>query len=451
MIVTGLKEIWAHKFRSILTMFGIILGVSSLVAMSAVVKGMENGLKEALSASGGLEKIRIEAEDDLPDYQKHLQDQAKGLTMHDVYALQNSSTIAHTVTPNLDRHRWRGGIQMEYKGKYTYPYIFSGTWPSAAEINDHVIEHGRMFTHLDNELNNSVCVIGTGIRDELFGSPTETGEPIVPIGEVINIENTPFTVIGMFQHYESEKARRERELAAQNAPGSDSGPARNKGRGGSDHWAFRVKNNTVYVPLNTMLLKLSSGDEATPSTDPRLSEIHMKIDSFDQLEHALQQVRNILMVAHNGIEDFAFTTQEDWAEQITVQIKNARNSGMIIASICLIVGGIGIMNIMLASISERVREIGIRKAVGARTEDVFAQIIIESVVVAMLGALAGLVVSNMLVRGIEMITPSDNAPVVTLGSMIVAFCCSTLIGILAGLYPAIKASRMHPIQALRYD
>jgi putative ABC transport system permease protein len=185
--------------------------------------------------------------------------------------------------------------------------------------------------------------------------------------------------------------------------------------------------------------------------DPRLSSVEVKIKDINSLTPALQQMRNILLSTHKGIEDFTFRTQEDWAENIAVFIKNARLSGGMIAAISLLVGGIGIMNIMLASISERVREIGIRKSVGATTADVFVQILVESVVLAVLGGLAGLGVSFLLVQGLASLSPTDNTPVITFAAMTMAFAASVAIGIVAGLVPAFKASGLHPIQALRYD
>ncbi len=196
----------------------------------------------------------------------------------------------------------------------------------------------------------------------------------------------------------------------------------------------------------------SGGAVANTATgDPRLSSLELRIAGVEHLPEALQQIRNVLMCTHKGIEDFTFRTQEDWAEQINTFIHNARLSGGLIAGISLLVGGIGIMNIMLASISERVREIGIRKSVGAGTLDIFVQILVESVVIAILGGLTGLVTSFALVHLIGSFSPTDNAPIVTVTALAIAFGFSVLVGVAAGIFPAFKAARLNPIQALRYE
>ncbi|MCC6232022.1 MAG: ABC transporter permease [Verrucomicrobiales bacterium] len=465
-MLVGLKEIWAHKARSILTMFGIILGVSSLVAMSALVRGMENGMKEALVATGGLEKIRLEPQSELPVWQRHLAEQAVGVTLADVKALQANAPLLKQIVPAYEIMRWGGAAAVfSYQGRNTRSTILAGTWPGYAEVNEHVIEHGRMITDLDNELVRSVCVIGTGLRDELFGSPEETGREIIPIGERITINGQSFTVVGLLQHYESEQARREREYrkTAGQTNTVATGPSRSRGwggRGGGGGWIFRMKNYTAMIPLQTMFLKFRAAtvnpNAAANASEPtvadyRLSAVHFRVPSMEDLEPALQQARNVLMFSHRGIEDFTFRTQEDWAAEINTFIRATRTNGTIIAAISLIVGGIGIMNIMLASISERVREIGIRKAVGATTGLIFLQILVESVVISMMGGVAGLGFSFGVVQLIGAFTPTDNAPEVTVMSLSVAFGFSVLVGILAGLYPAIRASRFHPIQALRYE
>ncbi|MCW5559174.1 MAG: FtsX-like permease family protein, partial [Verrucomicrobiae bacterium] len=249
----------------------------------------------------------------------------------------------------------------------------------------------------------------------------------------------------------------EQERAAALTSGATNAPSsvrRNRGWGGGGgrrgNFAFWIKNNTVYLPLNTMWMKMKSGESNAPAV-PKLSSLEIKLRDAKRINEALTQVRNVLMVTHRGIEDFSFRTQEDRAEEIDTFIRNARVSGGLIAGISLLVGGIGIMNIMLASISERIREIGIRKAVGAGDGSVFIQIVIESTVIAVVGGLLGLVTSFAFIRLISALTPTDNAPVVTASSMGLAFGASAAIGILAGLLPALRAARMNVIQSLRYD
>jgi len=278
-ISIGFKEIWAHKFRSLLTMMGIILGVSSLVAMSALVKGMENGMREALIAIGGLEKVRVE-DQDIPTFQLHLAEEAVGTTMNDVYALQQSAPLVTMVTPEM---RMRNPV-LTRASKAFSPFNCIGTWPNALEMNQHVVEHGRMFNEIDDENANSVCVIGTMIRDELFGSPEKEGREIIPIGEQINLNGQPLTIIGMFQHYESEQDRKIR-LLEKGKPKEESGPVRSrgwgggKGRGGSG--IFRWKNVTIYISISMMWLKFRSAQGTYYAADPRLLSRSFKVQTSD--------------------------------------------------------------------------------------------------------------------------------------------------------------------------
>src|SRR5262245_3877246 len=264
-IAVGLKELWAHKFRSILTMIGFSLGVASLVGMAAIIKGMENGMRESMIAIGGADKVWLE-EEDVPAEQEHLADQAPGRTMIDAIALRDSAPLLRLVSPEMGIR----GVTLTRGEKSAIPGECVGVSPAVIDMNLHTLEHGRFFTDLDEEHANPVCVIGTGIRDDLFGSPETTGKEVVPLGEIIYLNEQPFTIVGMFERYEGEQEKRQRELAKKHGREPKAGPSRMRGWGRGGNWAFTRKNQTIYMPLSTAWLRFRAAGETNGIPDNRL-------------------------------------------------------------------------------------------------------------------------------------------------------------------------------------
>ena len=289
---------------------------------------------------------------------------------------------------------------------------------------------------MEDTLARRVCVIGTGIRDQLFGEPEASGREVIPVGETIVINGQPFAIIGMFAHYEGEQDAKERQK-----------PAAERRR--QPQFVFQIKNNTIYIPLGTMLATFRSGAGADGGPDPRLTTLNATVADRSLLEGALQQMRNVLLLRHHGIEDFAFRTQEEEAEAIQTAIGNAQLSGNLIAALALLAGGIGISNIMLAGIAARLREIGIRKSVGATSGQIFCELISESVAISGLGGFIGIGASFLLVDAIGWLTPAENTPLITFSAIVTGLLAAVLTGVMAGFIPALRASRLSPVEALQ--
>ena len=198
-----------------------------------------------------------------------------------------------------------------------------------------------------------------------------------------------------------------------------------------------------------MRFKVSSGTDDTP--EPNLTDIDIKVANLNHMEKALDQVRNILLHTHNGVEDFEFSTYASRIASAEKRIKNANLIGLIISALSLFVGGIGIMNIMLASINERIREIGTFKAIGATNLSIFIQIMMESSTLAIMGGLSGLPTSFGSIWLLTQLITQQNMPIITSEALLIGITFSILTGIIAGLFPAYKTSQLNPIEALRYE
>ncbi|RYD69163.1 MAG: ABC transporter permease, partial [Verrucomicrobiaceae bacterium] len=233
-LLIGLKEIWAHKFRSFLTMLGVILGVASLLSMFALTAGMAKGMREYMQQVGGIERVDIDTQD-LPEHQQALADLSPGRTVADAEAIKKNVPGVAAVTPISTL-----GNAAITQGANTFRYPVSGCWPDYVEINKHVVEHGRNLCFLDIDEAKRVCVIGRLAVERLWPDKTD----IDPVGKTISINDRPFTVVGVFEYYEREEDKRRRELGLK--------PEFGRNRGGRARGPFDRKNSTIIVPISTM-------------------------------------------------------------------------------------------------------------------------------------------------------------------------------------------------------
>lgn len=427
-ISIGLREIAAHKFRTCLSMLGIVLGVSSLIATMALTRGIEEGTRIFMQQMGGLEFVSIINKE--PSSRKYeFANLSPGRTLRDAEAIRRSASFISHVSPEISLNT---AVATEGGGN-PERFVVRGVYPDHFVIGMHQTDAGRSLTTLDIERGSRCAVVGSSVAKKIWpGLPPE-----LVVGRTMLIDSRPFEVVGVLAFYEMEEQTR----------------ARRAGRNPARRWdPFRQKNETVLVPFTTMFHEFRSGAFPLDSLESmKLETLAVRVGDLENFHPALDQVRGILDITHRGVDDFDLETRQDWFDRMESSVRAARLSGGLISAISLVVGGIGIMNIMLASISERVREIGIRLAVGARQRDIFWQILIESMLVSLIGGLLGIVASLGLIEILKSIAPEQNVPVLTWDAVVFAVGFAIVAGLFSGLYPAAKASGIDPITALRYE
>jgi len=405
----GVQNLLVHGLRSLLTMLGMIFGVAAVVAMLSIGAGARQKVM-ALIEQMGVHNLIVEAKETL-EWQAHdkLRKISPGLTLQDYRVIQDdlngvvASTPRKKMTPS----------KIIPKAQQDMPTII-GVNPNYQQIAGLHLLSGRFFDQSDEDRGTTVCVLGAAAKWSLFGSAD-------PMGQSIKVNEQWFRVIGVVSP----------QLSSQ----SDSAAV-----GGVD------LNNNIYIPLQSAIMRLE--DSYTDVRD-EIDGIYFNLADNANIPESAQVVRAILDSSHHGADDFSIIVPAELlAEQ--KRTEHLFNTVMVaIASISLLVGGIGIMNIMLASILERTREIGLRRAVGARQSDIVRQFVVEATMISFAGGTIGVIFGFVISRLIAWL--AGWSTIVTFSSIALAFLVSISVGLVFGIYPATKAAKLDPVEAIRYE
>jgi putative ABC transport system permease protein len=405
----GLQNLLLHRLRSLLTMLGMIFGVAAVVSMLSIGAGARQKVM-ALIEQMGVHNLIVEAKETL-DFQAYrkIRKISPGLTFQDYRVIRDDVGDIVAATP---RKRMTPTKTLP-KSQQDPPTVY-GVNPSYLQIAGlHVLE-GRFFNDQEETDGEPVCVLGAAARSSLFGAAD-------PIGQYVKTNEQWFRVIGVA----SPQLSSQTEVAG--VPMQD-------------------LNNTMYVPLNSAILRL---EDSYSDRRDEIDGMYLKVRDNADMGSVAQVVRAILDSSHHGASDYSVIVP---AELLAEQKRTERlfNAVMVaIASISLLVGGIGIMNIMLASILERTREIGVRRAIGARQSDIIRQFVVEATLISFVGGTLGIVFGFIMSRLIALL--AGWSTIVTATSILLAFIVSISVGLVFGIYPAMKAARLDPVEAIRYE
>jgi putative ABC transport system permease protein len=405
----GLENLASHKLRSLLTMLGMIFGVAAVVAMLSIGAGAQQKVM-AFIEQLGVRNLIVEAKEARNDQElQKVRKISPGLTLRDYQIIRQNVSDIKEATP---RKRFTP-TKILPKPLQDAPIVY-GVEPSYLEIGHLRVTEGRFFDASDNAAAAPVCVLGAAAKDSLFGASQA-------VGEYIKLNEMWCHVIGI--------------AGPQLAPESDVSGVRTEDM-----------NNLVYAPLNSVLYRL---EDSQSWLKDEIDGMYLHLASTDTSVTNAEVVRGILNSSHHDAGDFSVIVP---AELLAQQKRTEQlfNTVMVaIASISLLVGGIGIMNIMLAAILERTREIGVRRAIGARRWDIIRQFVIEATLISFAGGLLGVVVGFAMSQLIAWL--AGWSTVVTISSILLAFVVSISVGLIFGIYPAVKAARLDPVEAIRYE
>ncbi len=405
-MVGALASLGRHKLRSFLTMLGMIFGVGAVIAMLSIGAGAEHESLQMI-ANLGIRNIIIQAKEFKEEELRQIRTESLGVSMRDVQALE---TIIKP-KPLISASRLVKTYQVISDNGRSDSRVLgvSSTYPVIQNLK---LLQGSFFLPADEESNAQVCVLGIVAKQKLFG-----------FGDVldrqIKVNDVWLKVVGVLADANLEKQEFE-GVKVQNP------------------------NNDIYIPITTAIRKFDK-----ESVENELNEIIVQIGPEAEIKEQASTINNLMSVMHRYVDDYSIVVPEKLLEQ------NQKTQGIFnvvmgaIASISLLVGGIGIMNIMLASVLERTNEIGLRRAIGARKLDIRMQFMAEAIAISLAGGLIGIALGYGISSAVAAF--SGWSTIITAGSIGLSFGVSSVIGLIFGIYPAVQASNLDPIECLRYE
>jgi putative ABC transport system permease protein len=406
----ALIAVRAHKLRAALTVLGIVVGVATVIAMVSIVTGFNNSMVRNFQSFGAtlVQFQKYEARFG-PGHRGEDEKRRKDLTLEDAIALKESVPEMRAVSP--ERYLWNVDIHLRYRDSETTTPVVLGAMPDYSLANNHFVGYGRFVTESDIEHGSNVTVIGEDVRQALFARED-------PLNKIVTLNGTQYVVVGVFEI---------------------------KGK-----MFGRSNDNFMLIPFTAFdhqfpFIKASGGDTIHIATVPYRPD---QVPIITEKGRAVLRARR--HVPFNKPDDFAIFTPDKMIESFQGITRGITFAMIFIAFISLLIGGVGVMNIMLVSVTERTREIGVRKAVGAFRRDIVLQFLTEATTLSVLGGAIGVVfgiaIPALVKRAFDALPAETPAWAVVVGLLV-----SLSVGIFFGLYPAVKASRLDPIEALRYE
>jgi len=398
-------DVKAHAARTALQTLGVVLGVASVVATLGLMAGERAQSMKYWSETGGVLKMIVYPQPAAVVRATARQQASRGLTVDDVEAIRARITGFELVEPSVRRR------ELVHTARATRTYTATGVAPGYADLHELQVGHGRFITDEDVTTSASICVLGDDRAREFFGTED-------PLGKTIRLGDNSFRVAGVLRYREFYWNK------------SDS------------YNALGWMNEVIAVPITAMLAReVGAGSR-------RVDEVGFRLASVEAHAEAAPALKRLLLARH-GVEDFRIFDRKDRMEQMEQQGKVYDFTFLACGLISLIVGGIVVANILMASFTERMREVGVRKALGAKGWHIFVQFLVESAIVTGLGGVVGLVLGVAFVHGIAYLL--DQMAVLTPSMIVAAMLSAGIVGLVFGFFPAVKAARLDPVVALRYE